>query len=79
MSHPLAPRLSELSTEELTKKYNELVAKMNQAYRMGPYGIIPQMQMLLEDYQLEMQNRHQKQLEEMEKNSKNFKNIIDIK
>jgi hypothetical protein len=79
MSHPLAPRLSELSTEELTKKYNELVSKMNQAYRMGPYGIIPQMQMLLEDYQLEMQNRHQKQLEEMEKNSKNFKNIIDIK
>jgi hypothetical protein len=79
MPHPLAPRLSELSLEELTKKYNELTSKMNQAYRMGPYGIIPQMQMLLEDYQLEMQNRHQKQLEEMEKNSKNFKNIIDIK
>lgn len=79
MPHPLAPRLSEMSQEELTKKYNELMAKMNQAYRMGPYSIIPQMQMLLEDYQLEMQNRHQKQLEEMEKNSKNFKNIIDIK
>lgn len=79
MPHPLAPRLSELSMEELTKKYNELMSKMNQAYRMGPYSIIPQMQMLLEDYQLELQNRHQKQLEEMEKNSKNFKNIIDIK
>ena len=79
MPHPLAPRLSEMSQEELTKKYNELMAKMNQAYRMGPFSIIPQMQMLLEDYQLEMQNRQQKQLEEMEKNSKNFKNIIDIK
>ena len=79
MPHPLAPRLSEMSQEELTKKYNELMAKMNQAYRMGPFSIIPQMQMLLEDYQLEMQNRHQKQLEEMEKNSKNYKNIIDIK
>ena len=79
MPHPLAPRLSELSMEELTKKYNELMSKMNQAYRMGPHSIIPQMQMLLEDYQLELQNRHQKQLEEMEKNNKNFKNIIDIK
>ena len=77
--HPLAPKLSELSMEELVKKYNELNSKLNQAYRQGPFGIIPQMQMLLEDYQLELQNRQQKQLEEMEKNSKNFKNIIDIK
>lgn len=77
--HPLAPKLSELSMEELTKKYNELNSKLNQAYRTGPFGIIPQMQMLLEDYQLELQERHRKQLEEMEKNSKNFKNIIDIK
>jgi hypothetical protein len=79
MPHPLAPNLKDLSMEDLTKKYNELLSKMNQAYRMGPFGIIPQMQMLLEDYQNEIQNRHQKQLEEMEKNNKNFKNIIDIK
>ena len=78
MPHPLAPNLSELSMEDLTKQYNELTRKLNQAYRSGPYGIIPQMQMLLEDYQLELQNRHKQQLEEMEKNSKNFKNIIDI-
>ncbi len=77
--HPLAPKLSELSMEELTKKYNELTGKLNQAYRFGPYGIIPQMQMLLEDYQQELQERNKKQLEEMEKASKNFKNIIDIK
>jgi hypothetical protein len=79
MPHPLAPDLKGLSMEDLTKKYNDLMGKLNQAYRSGPYGIIPQMQMLLEDYQQEMQNRQQKQLEEMEKNSKNFKNIIDIK
>lgn len=77
--HPLSPRLSELSMEELVKKYNELNSKLNQAYRIGPFGIIPQMQMLLEDYQRELQERHKQQLEEMEKNSKNFKNIIDIK
>lgn len=83
MPHPLAPQLSGLSMEELTKKYNELLGKLNQAHRMGPFGIIPQMQMLLEDYQLEMQNRQRAQLEELEKNmekgNKNFKNIIDIK
>ena len=79
MPHPLAPQLSGLTMEELTKKYNELLSKLNQAYRMGPHGIIPQMQMLLEDYQTELQNRHRAQLEELEKNSKNFKNIIDIK
>jgi hypothetical protein len=79
MPHPLAPNLSELSMEDLTKQYNELTGKLNQAYRIGPYGVIPQMQMLLEDYQLELQNRHRKQLEELEKNSKNMKGIIDIK
>ena len=79
MSHPLAPNLSGLSQEELMKKHNELMTKLNQAYRFGPSGIIPQMQMLLDDYRNEMQNRQAKQLEEMEKNSKNFKNIIDIK
>ena len=79
MPHPLAPQLSGLTMEELTKKYNELLSKLNQAYRMGPHGIIPQMQMLLEDYQMEIQNRNRAQLEELEKNSKNFKNIIDIK
>ena len=77
--HPLAPKLSDLSMEELTKKYNELTSKLNQAYRFGPQSIIPQMQMLLQDYQQELQERNKKQLEEMEKNSKNFKNIIDIK
>ena len=49
MPHPLAPNLSELSMEELTKQFNELNRKLNQAYRQGPFGIIPQMQMLLED------------------------------
>jgi hypothetical protein len=33
----------------------------------------------MQDYQEEIQNRNRKTLEEMEKNSKNFKNVIDIK
>lgn len=76
--HPLVSDLSGLSNEELTKKYNELMAKMNQAYRFGPTSVIPQMQMILENYRTEMDNRHKKTLEEMEQKSDKFKGIIDI-
>lgn len=79
MFHPLAPDLSGLSTEELHKKYNELLTRYNQAFRSGPVGVLSQLQMLIQDYQQEIQKRNAKQLEELEKNSKNFKNIIDIK
>lgn len=79
MFHPLGPNLKELSTEELNKKYNELLTRYNQAYRFGPHGVVPQLQLLINDYRVEIQARNQKQLEELEKNSKNFKNIIDIK
>jgi hypothetical protein len=79
MFHPLGPNLKDLSTEELHKKYNELLTRYNQAFKFGPHGVLNQLQMLLNDYQLEIQTRNQKQIEEMEKASKNFKNIIDIK
>ena len=52
---------------------------MNQAYRFGPTSIIPQMQMIIENYKTEMDNRNRKILEEMEQKSDKFKGIIDIK
>ena len=58
--HPLVGTLSDLSNEELHKKYNELTTKLNQAYRFGPTSVIPQMQMILENYRLEIDNRNQK-------------------
>lgn len=76
--HPLTPDLSKLTTEELNVKYNELVKRSTFAYRMGRPDIIQQLQMLMEDYQSEISARNQRALEEMEKSSKNFKNIIDI-
>jgi len=79
MFHPLGPNLKDLSTEELHKKYNDLLGRYNQAFKFGPHGILGQLQMLINDYQLEIQTRNQKQIEEMEKASKNFKSIIDIK
>jgi hypothetical protein len=77
--HPLVSDLSNLSNEDLHKKYNELMAKMNQAYRSGPTSIIPQMQMIIENYRYEMDKRNRKTLEEMEAKSDKFKGIIDIK
>lgn len=76
--HPLIPDLANLSTEELHKKYNELTRKLNQAYRFGPSGAIPQMQMILENYRYEMDARNRKLMEEMEAKNDNFKGIIDI-
>ena len=77
--HPLIPDLSGLSNEELHKKYNELIQKLNQAHRFGPITAIPQMQMIIENYRYEMDVRNRKIMEEMEAKSDKFKGIIDIK
>ena len=77
--HPLVSDLSGLSTEELHKKYNELMQKYNQAYRFGPTSVLPQMQMIIENYRYEMDTRNRKLLEEMEEKNDKFKGIIDIK
>ena len=76
--HPLGPDLTGLTDEELHKKFGELQKRFNQAYRFGPQGIIPQLQMLMQDYQAEISLRNQKQMEELNKNSKGPKGIIDI-
>lgn len=76
--HPLIGNLEELSNEEIQKKYDELMKKYNQAFRFGPTSVLPQMQMILESYQSEMNKRNRKTLEDMEKKSDKFKGIIDI-
>jgi len=79
MGHPLTPDLSKLSMDELNQKYGDLMQRWQFAYRIGSTDMIQQLQLIIEDYQFEIQNRNRKLLEEMEKNSKNFKDIIDIK
>jgi hypothetical protein len=76
--HPLTPDLSKLTIEELNSKYGDLMKRSTAAYRMGSADMVYQLQLLMQDYQEEIANRNRKSLEEMEKNSKNFKNIIDI-
>lgn len=76
--HPLGTDLTALSDDELHKKYGELQKRFGQAYRFGPQSIIPQIQMLMQDYQYEIGMRNKRQIEEMDKNSKGPKGIIDI-
>jgi len=76
--HPLTPDLSKLSMEELSAKHSELLKKITMAYRWGNADLVQQLQMIMEDYQTELNDRNRRQLEEMQKNSKQFKNIIDI-
>ena len=78
MGHPLSPDLSKLTTEELNNKYGDLLKRMTTAYRLGSSDMVYQLQMIMEDFQVEIQRRNQVALEELEKNSKQFKNIIDI-
>lgn len=77
--HPLVSDLTNLSAEELHKKYNDLMQKYNQAHRFGPVSVLPQMQMVLENYREEIATRHRKTLDEMEAKGDKFKGIIDIK
>lgn len=79
MFHPLAQDLSELSNDELLKKYNELSSKFIAAHRVGSGSVIQQMSLLLDHYRAEMRNRQEKMIEEARKSGGNFKNIIDIK
>jgi hypothetical protein len=80
--HPLVNNLTDLKEEELNQKYGDLMKRFNQAARFGPASVIPQLQMLVNDYQAEMQRRGAVAMEEMrkkmDKDGKAFKNIIDI-
>jgi hypothetical protein len=83
--HPLGNNLSNLTDDELTKKIAELNKRYVQAYRIGPQQIIPQLQMLLQDHQEEMNRRNAKLLADMaakydkdKNNGKGLKGIIDI-
>ena len=77
--HPLTPDLTGLSDDELHKKRAELSNRMMFASRMGHGDMIGQIQLVMGDYDMEVQRRNQKMLDDLEKNSKTFKDKIDIK
>ena len=53
MFHPLGTDLSKFSDDELNKKYGELQKRITQCYKFGPMDLVPQLQMLIDDYQFE--------------------------
>lgn len=72
--HPLTPELSGVSTEDLYKRVSELTGKLTFAYRMGQGDLVAQIQLVLQDYQMELEKRNREMLE---KNTP-FKDKIDI-
>lgn len=79
MWHPLSPDLTELTDDELMRKFNELNTRWVQANRAGTVGVFQQMSLLLESYRGEIRRRHEKMLQEVSQKNPAFKNIIDIK
>ena len=76
--HPLAPDLSKLTDDELQKKRSELQNRLAFVYRTGNTDLVGQLSMLINDYDIEIQARNQKLMDQMAKASKNFGNIINI-
>lgn len=59
-NHPLSEDLTKLSTEDLDKKYSELLRRYNIARRMNmPSDILYQLDLLLEGIELERYGRLQ--------------------
>ena len=81
MFHPLLENLSELNDQELSERAQDIARKLTSAYKMGANSaLIQQMQLVNGQIQDEMKMRQRKELEKlMDNNSKDFKNIIDIK
>jgi hypothetical protein len=48
------------------------------SYRIGNADLVMQLQLLLQDYDMELQTRNQRMMDQMSKTSKNFGNIINI-
>lgn len=62
--HPLAPDLTNLSDEELHTKRSELMNRVSQAYRMGNGTMVGQLQLLLQDYAIEVERRNRKMMDD---------------
>ena len=76
--HPLTPDLTSLTDDELHKKRSELQNRLMFSYRMGNGDLVSQLSMLMQDYDMEIQARNQRMMDQLQKSSKNFGNIIDI-
>ncbi len=72
--HPLTPDLSALSDEELHNKRNDLMNRLSQAYRFGSYDMVGQIQLILQDYAMEVERRNKIMLDQTQKTVKSDDN-----
>lgn len=68
--HPLAPNLEGLTDEELHTKRGELQGRMSFAYRVGNADMVNQLQLLLQDYAMEVERRNQKMMDQAMKSGR---------
>lgn len=80
--HPFSPDFSTMNDDELNKKFGDLQKRYMQCWRFGPMDLVPQLQMLMDDYQAEIQRRNAKIMEDMQRKAeakgKGFGGHIDI-
>jgi hypothetical protein len=80
--HPFSPDFSTMNDDEVNKKFGELQKRYMQCWRSGPVDLLPQLQMLMDDYQAEIQRRNAKIMDDMNKRAeakgKGFGGVIDI-
>ena len=68
--HPLSPDLTKLTDEELHTKRAELNNRLSYAYRIGNGDMVQQLQLLLQDYAFEVEQRNRKMLDDAQKNGR---------
>ncbi len=68
--HPLTPDLTSLTDEELHTKRSELTSKLNYAYRAGYGDMVGQIQLVLQDYAMEVERRNQKMMDDAQKSGR---------
>ena len=68
--HPLTPDLSKLTDDELHSKRAELQNRLSFAYRMGYSDMVHQLNLLIQDYAMEVEFRNKKMLEDAQKSGR---------
>ena len=68
--HPLTNSLNNLSDDELHTKRAELHNRLSTAYRMGNGDLLHQLQLVSGDYDMEVERRNQKMLEQAQKSGR---------
>lgn len=76
--HPLLTGLTEMTDTVILDKFNELSKKLNAAHRMGYSDAARQLQMIMNDYQEEINRRNAKKMSDLADKNPEFKNIIDV-